>query len=85
MSPLCHPSRPHDENRTYQGIDNCPSELFGQEARFTVSENRRKGRLLANPLYQHPDPDVISIKGWLNLRYKWFTLHAAVSIEGSGR
>ncbi len=46
---------------------------------------RRKGRLLANPSYQHPDPDIISIQSWLNLRYKWFSLHAAVSIEGSDR
>jgi hypothetical protein len=46
---------------------------------------RREGRLLANPLYQHPDHDVISIQSWLNLRYKWFSLHAAVSIEGSDR
>ncbi len=46
---------------------------------------RRTGRLLANPLYQHPDPDVISIQSWLNLRYKWFSLHAAISIEGSDR
>ena len=46
---------------------------------------RRKGRLLANPLYQHPDPDVMSIESWLNVRYKWFSLHAAVSIEGTNR
>ena len=46
---------------------------------------RRKGRLLANPLYQHPDPDVKSIESWLNVRYKWFSLHAAVSIEGTNR
>ena len=46
---------------------------------------RRKGRLLGNPLYQHSDLDVISIQSWLNLRYKWFSLHAAVSIEGSDR
>ena len=46
---------------------------------------RRKGRLLANPLYQHPDPDEMSIESWLNVRYKWFSLHAAVSIEGTNR
>ena len=46
---------------------------------------RRKGRLLANPLFQHPDPDVMSVQGWLNVRYKWFTLHAAVSIDGTNR
>lgn len=44
---------------------------------------RRKGRLLANPLYQHPDPDVISVQGWCNVRYRWFSLHAAVKIEGT--
>jgi len=43
---------------------------------------RRKGRLLANPRFQHPDPDVMSLESWLNVRYKWFSLHAAVSIEG---
>jgi hypothetical protein len=31
---------------------------------------RRKGRLLANPLFQHPDPDVMSVQGWLNVRYR---------------
>ena len=46
---------------------------------------RRKGRLLSNPLFQHPDPDMMSVQGWLNVRYKWFSLHAAVSIEGSNR
>jgi hypothetical protein len=46
---------------------------------------RRKGRLLANPLFQHPDPDMMSVQGWLNVRYKWFSLHAAVSIDGTDR
>ena len=46
---------------------------------------RRKGRLLANPLFQHPDPDVMSLESWLNVRYKWFSLHAAVSIDGTNR
>jgi hypothetical protein len=46
---------------------------------------RRKGRLLANPLFQHPDPNVMSVQGWLNVRYKWFSLHSAVSIEGTNR
>ena len=50
---------------------------------------RRKGRLQANrPLnkqFQHPDPDVMSVQGWLNVRYKWFSLHAAVTIEGENR
>jgi hypothetical protein len=27
----------------------------------------------------------MSLEGWLNVRYKWFSLHAAVSIEGSNR
>ena len=44
---------------------------------------RRKGRLLANPLYQNLDPDVMSGQSWSNVRYKWFSLHAAVSIEGT--
>jgi len=46
---------------------------------------RRKGRLLANPLFQHPDPNVMSVQGWLNVRYKWFSLHAGVSIDGTNR
>jgi len=46
---------------------------------------RRKGSLLSNPLFQHSDPDVMSVQGWLNVRYRWFSLHAAVSIEGSNR
>ncbi len=46
---------------------------------------RRKGRLLANPLFQHPDPDMMSLESWLNVRYKWFSLHAAVSIDGTDR
>jgi len=44
-----------------------------------------KGHLLANPLYQHPGPDVMSVRGWCNVRYRWFSLHAAVKIEGTGR
>jgi hypothetical protein len=27
----------------------------------------------------------MSVQGWLNVRYKWFTLHAAVSIDGTNR
>jgi len=46
---------------------------------------RRKGRLLENPLFQHPDPDVMSVQGWLNVRYRWFSLHAAVAIDGTKR
>ena len=46
---------------------------------------RRKGRLLANPHYQHPDPDVMSVQGWCNVRYRWFSLHAAIKIEGTNR
>ena len=46
---------------------------------------RRKGRLLANPLYQHPDPDVMSVQGWCNVCYRWFSLLAAVAIEGGDR
>ena len=42
---------------------------------------RCKGRLLANPLFQHPDPEMISLQSWLNVRYRWFSLHAAVSID----
>ena len=38
-----------------------------------------------NQQFQHPDPDMMSVQGWLNVRYKWFSLHAAVSIEGSNR
>ena len=46
---------------------------------------RRKGRLQANPLFQHSDPDVMSVQGWLNVRYKWFSLHGAVVIDGANR
>jgi len=46
---------------------------------------RRKGRLLANPLYRLQDPEMMSVEGWLNVRYRWFSLHAAVSIEGTNR
>ncbi len=46
---------------------------------------RRKGRLLANLLFQHPDPEMMSVQGWLNVRYKWSSLHAAVSIAGTNR
>jgi hypothetical protein len=45
---------------------------------------RRKGRLLANPLYQHTDPDIMSVQGWCNVRYRGFSLDAAVSMEGVG-
>jgi hypothetical protein len=27
----------------------------------------------------------MSVQGWLNLRYNWFSLHAAVSIDGANR
>jgi hypothetical protein len=46
---------------------------------------RRKGRLQANPLYQHPDPEMMSMQSWLNVRYRWFSLHAAVTIDGTNR
>jgi hypothetical protein len=46
---------------------------------------RRKGRLQANPFYQHPDPEMMSIQSWLNVRYRWFSLHAAVTIDGTNR
>jgi hypothetical protein len=46
---------------------------------------RRKGRLLANPLFQHPDPEMMAVQVWLYARYKWFSLLAAVSIDGTNR
>ena len=46
---------------------------------------RSKGRLQANPLCQHPVPDMMSIQSWLNVRYRWFSLHAAVTIDGTNR
>ena len=27
----------------------------------------------------------MSVQGWLNVRYKWFSLHAAVAIDGTNR
>jgi hypothetical protein len=46
---------------------------------------RRKGLMSDNPRFQNPDPDVMSIQGWCNIRYKWFSLHAAVAIKGDDR
>jgi hypothetical protein len=31
---------------------------------------RRKGRLLANPLFEHSDPNTMSVQGWCNVRYR---------------
>ena len=38
-----------------------------------------------NQQFQHPDPDSMSLQGWYNVRYRWFSLHAAVAIEGGDR
>lgn len=46
---------------------------------------RRQGRLESNPRYQLQDPDRMSVDGWCNIKYKWFSLHAAVTIDGSDR
>jgi hypothetical protein len=46
---------------------------------------RRKGHLLANPLSEHPDPEVMSVQGWCNVRYRRFSLYAAAAIEGGDR
>lgn len=46
---------------------------------------RRKGRLAANPRFQLSDPDRMSVEGWANIRYKWFSLHAGIVIKGDDR
>ena len=46
---------------------------------------RRKSRLAKRPDYHLEDPDRISVEGFANIRYKYFSLHAAVKIEGPDR
>jgi hypothetical protein len=46
---------------------------------------RRKGRLLETPFYQHPDPEMMSVQSWLNVRYRWVSLHGAATIDGTNR
>jgi Putative transposase len=42
---------------------------------------RRRGRTPDYPLYKQTDPDTMSIEGWCNIKYKWFSLHAGVAIK----
>ena len=46
---------------------------------------RRKGLLESNPNYKNPDSNMISVEGWANIKYKWFSLHAGVAIKGEDR
>ena len=46
---------------------------------------RRKGLLEANPNYKNQDPNMISVEGWANIKFKWFSLHAGVAIKGEDR
>lgn len=46
---------------------------------------RRRGKLEANPRYHLQDPHQMSVEGWCNIKYKWFSLHAAVVIDGADR
>lgn len=39
----------------------------------------REGRLLANPLFQHPNHEMRSVYGWRNVRYGW-NLGTGVSV-----
>jgi len=38
-----------------------------------------------HPLYQNPDPDQMSVEGWCNVKFKWFSLHAGVAIKEGDR
>lgn len=44
-----------------------------------------RGGRAPHPLYQNPDPDQMSVEGWCNIKYRWFSLHAGVAIKGGDR
>ncbi len=46
---------------------------------------RRRGRSPDHPNYKQIDPDKISIEGWCNVKFKWFSLHAGVAIKADDR
>lgn len=45
-------------------------------------EYRRRGRSPSHPSFKQTDPDVMSIRGWCNLHFKYFSIHAGVAIRG---
>ena len=46
---------------------------------------RRRGGDKSNVLFQQTDPAMVSIQGWCNLHYRWFSLHAGVAIKADDR
>lgn len=46
---------------------------------------RRVGSRSPHPLFQQTDPNMMSVEGWCNVRWKWFSLHAGVAIKGTDR
>ena len=46
---------------------------------------RRLGSRPPHPLYKQTDPEMMSVEGWCNVRWRWFSLHAGVAIKGDDR
>ena len=46
---------------------------------------RNRDGVPPHPLYQQTDPNLVSVEGWCNVRWKWFSLHAGVAIKGEDR
>ncbi len=46
---------------------------------------RKRGSSALATGYQAPDPNVLTIKDWCNLHFKYFSLHAGVAIKGTDR
>lgn len=46
---------------------------------------RRIGLRSPHLFFQQSDPEMMSVQGWCNTRWKWFSLHAGVAIKGDDR
>jgi hypothetical protein len=43
-----------------------------------------KTGLAPHPLFKQTDPEMMSVEGWCLVKWRWFSLHAAVAVKGTG-
>ena len=69
-----------------QGVDESANEDVPLPFKPRAPKAFRKiGLRSPHPLFKQTDPNMMSVEGWCNVRWKWFSLHAGVAIKGEDR
>ena len=71
-----------------EGVDQVPTDdevSLPFKPRAPKAYRRLGATRPPHPLFKQQDPNMMSVEGWCNVRWKWFSLHAGVAIKGENR